>query len=181
MGRGSGQGASAARRCMEKDPKKRLRDIGGAMAWIEQGSGTVEAQIAAASPRHSRRWLWPAVGAGALALGAVLLWAPWRSRQAAVPVRFEMGPTEKMKFVAGGAMAVSPDGHWMVFPATGEDGVARYWARSLDTVEARALPGTETANVPAAWSGEPVFLFTTNNKHCGKRISARLILSEAAG
>ncbi len=46
-----------------------------------------------------------------------------------------------MKFFYGGAMAVSPDGHWMVFPATSEDGVARYWLRSLDTVEARAASG----------------------------------------
>ena len=55
-------------------------------------------------------------------------------------VRFEVGESEKMKFFYGGAMAVSPDGHWMVFPATGEDGVNRYWLRSLDTVEARPLP-----------------------------------------
>src|SRR5262249_8524883 len=59
-----------------------------------------------------------------------------------------------MKFFYGGAMAVSPDGHWMVFPATGEDGVNRYWLRSLDTVEARPLPGTETAYVPPAWSAD---------------------------
>jgi hypothetical protein len=70
-----------------------------------------------------------------------------------------------MKFFTGGAMAVSPDGHWMVFPATGEDGVARYWVRSLETVEARPVPGTETAYVPAAWSGDSRFvLFTTNTK-----------------
>ena len=69
--------------------------------------------------------------------------------------------TEKMKFFYGGAMAVSPDGRWMVFPATGEDGVARYWIRSLDTVEARPLPGTETAYVPAAWSGDSRHVFFT--------------------
>jgi Tol biopolymer transport system component len=40
----------------------------------------------------------------------------------------------------------------MVFPATGEDKVNRYWLRSLETVEARPLAGTEGAYVPAAWS-----------------------------
>jgi hypothetical protein len=45
-------------------------------------------------------------------------------------VRFEVGESDTMKFFYGGAMAVSPDGHWMVFPATGEDGVNRYWIRS---------------------------------------------------
>jgi hypothetical protein len=27
-----------------------------------------------------------------------------------------------MTFTNGGAMTISPDGHWMVFPAIGEDG-----------------------------------------------------------
>jgi Tol biopolymer transport system component len=41
-----------------------------------------------------------------------------------------------------------------VFPAIGEDGLTRYWIRSLDGIEARALPGTETVDTapPAAWS-----------------------------
>jgi eukaryotic-like serine/threonine-protein kinase len=59
-----------------------------------------------------------------------------------------------MSFFYGGAMAVSPDGRWLVFPATGDDGVSRYWLRSLDTVEARALPGTEGAYVPVAWTAD---------------------------
>ncbi len=60
-----------------------------------------------------------------------------------------------MTFITGGSMSVSPDGHWMVFPANGEDGVTRYWLRSLDGVDVRALPGTETiapAASPVAWS-----------------------------
>ena len=66
-----------------------------------------------------------------------------------------------MQFIYGGAMAVSPDGHWLVFPAKGEDGVARYWLRSLDTVEARALPGTEGAFVPAAWTYDSRYVVFT--------------------
>ena len=66
-----------------------------------------------------------------------------------------------MQFVYGGAMAVSPDGHWLVFPARGEDGVVRYWLRSLDTVEARALPGTEGAFVPAAWTSDSRYVVFT--------------------
>src|SRR5262249_60475793 len=83
------------------------------------------------------------------------VWTPWRAtRGRGRPVRFEVAETEKMKFFYGDFMAVSPDGHWMVFPATGEDGVNRYWLRSLETVEARPLPGTETAYVPAAWTAD---------------------------
>lgn len=156
------------RRCLEKDPKKRLRDIGEAMAWVEQGTGPVEAQpTQTVTMRRKPGWLWPAVSAGALALAAAaaVVWAPWRPANAGVPVRFEVSPSEKMRFFTGAAMAVSPDGHWMVFPATGEDGVAHYWVRSLDTVEARPLPGTDAAYVPAAWSGDSRYiLFTTDQK-----------------
>jgi Tol biopolymer transport system component len=51
---------------------------------------------------------------------------------------------------------VSPDGRWMVFPAVSADGVMRYWLRSLDGVEARALSGAEVNPIgpPAAWSAD---------------------------
>jgi hypothetical protein len=86
-------------------------------------------------------------------------------------VRFEVAESDKMKFFYGGAMAVSPDGRWMVFPATGEDGVNRYWIRSLETVEARPLAGTETAFVPAAWSADSRYvLFTALSAQQLKRV-----------
>src|SRR5262249_11596972 len=113
---------------------------------------------------------WPAVAtATVVVVGvAIAIWAPWRAQTTPTQaVRFEVQPTEKMKFTVGGNMAVSPDGHWMVFPATGEDGVTRHWVRSLDTVEARPLPGTETVSLPppAAWSYDSRYVvFTTNNK-----------------
>jgi Tol biopolymer transport system component len=69
-------------------------------------------------------------------------------------VSLEVGETDTMRFFYGGAMSVSPDGRWMVFPAVGEDGASRYWLRSLETVEARPLAGTETAYVPAGWSAD---------------------------
>jgi len=67
-------------------------------------------------------------------------------------VRFEVGPSDKMTFINQAAMAVSPDGRWMVFPAFGEDGARHYFIRALDGVEVRALPGPNTAQPPAAWS-----------------------------
>ena len=117
-----------------------------------------------------KKWLWPAVAAGAVVIAgaALALWAPWRSQPGAgTAVRFEVGPAEKMTFMAGGAMAVSPDGHWMVFPAIGEDGVMRYWLRSLDGVEVRALPGTELGGNPApvSWSWDSRYvIFAANRK-----------------
>jgi Tol biopolymer transport system component len=57
-----------------------------------------------------------------------------------------------MGFISQAAMAVSPDGRWMVFPALGEDGIRHYYIRALDGVEVRALPGADNQQAPASWS-----------------------------
>jgi eukaryotic-like serine/threonine-protein kinase len=165
------------KRCLEKDPNKRLRHIGDVMALLDEPvSGEYSAPAVAPPAARSRgaRWLWPVVAVGVLLLAvAGAVWAPWRSQTSATgqAVRFEVGETDKLKFFYGAAMAVSPDGHWMVFPAVGEDGVARYWLRSLDTVEARPLPGTETAYVPAAWTADSRHvLFATLNSQTLKKV-----------
>jgi Tol biopolymer transport system component/predicted Ser/Thr protein kinase len=147
------------RRCLEKDPQKRLRHIGDVMALFD------EARVGQSADAATRLWPVAAIVIVAAAAAALVIWAPWRSATSGVrPVRFEVGETERMKFFYGDFMAVSPDGHWMVFPATGEDGVNRYWLRSLETVEARPLPGTESAYVPAAWSSDSRYaIFTLQN------------------
>jgi Tol biopolymer transport system component/predicted Ser/Thr protein kinase len=153
------------RRCLEKDPQKRLRHVGDVMSLLDDApsSGAGLQPATAASAAAQKRWLWPSIAAAVVLLAgvALALWAPGRSDALKESVRFEVAENEKMKFFAGGAMAVSPDGHWMVFPATGEDGVNRYWLRSLDTVEARPLPGTEGAFVPASWSGDSRYVIFT--------------------
>jgi Tol biopolymer transport system component len=147
------------KRCLEKDPQKRLRHIGDVMALLD------ESRVGQSAAAATWSWLVGAIVIVSAAAAALLLWAPWRSATSGGrPVRLEVGETEKMKFFYGDFMAVSPDGHWMVFPATGEDGVNRYWLRSLETVEARPLPGTETAYVPAAWTSDSRFvIFTLQN------------------
>jgi Tol biopolymer transport system component/tRNA A-37 threonylcarbamoyl transferase component Bud32 len=145
------------KRCLEKDPQKRLRHIGDVMSLLDEPvSGEASKMPTSVSgSRGNVRWPWATIAVVAIiAAGAALfVLAPWRSAATrGRPVRFEVAETEKMRFFYGGFMVVSPDGRWMVFPATGEDKVNRYWLRSLETVEARPLPGTEGAYVPAAWS-----------------------------
>ena len=143
------------KRCLDKDPNKRLRHIGDVMALLDDPPSGSQTSVAAPPPESSgRKWLWPAVAVAVVAAAALALWAPWRKPPAPTQaVRFEVGPAEKMAFVPGGAMAVSPDGRWMVFPATGEDGMNRYYLRSLDGVEVRPLQDTEgTILPPVAWS-----------------------------
>jgi Tol biopolymer transport system component len=165
------------KRCLEKDPQKRPRHIGDVMLLLDEPpSGEYSPTTAtpsAPTESKSKKWLWPVVAAGLVVVvgGAVAVWAPWRSQSVGEAVRFEVGESDTMKFFYGGAMAVSPDGHWMVFPATGGDGVNRYWIRSLDSVEARPLAGTETAFVPAGWSADSRYvLFTALNAQQLKRV-----------
>jgi eukaryotic-like serine/threonine-protein kinase len=154
------------KRCLEKDPQKRLRHIGDVMSLLDDApSSGAGFQPATGASAPGKRWLWPAVAAGVVVItgaASIALWAPWRSQPDVTPVRFEVAESDTMKFFSGGAMAVSPDGHWMVFPATGDDSVARYWLRSLDTVEARPLPGTEGAFVPASWSADSRYVVFTS-------------------
>ncbi len=168
------------KRCLEKDPQKRLRHIGDVMALLDEpASGEHAARgrrlkqaraVRSGSGLQSLRSRSSARRRGLDRAGA------WRGQTGTgQAVRFEVGETDKLKFFYGAAMAVSPDGHWMVFPAVGEDGVARYWLRSLDTVEARPLPGTETAYVPAAWTGDSrhVHLHDARQSRCSGRWTSR--------
>ena len=155
------------RKCLEKKPAERwhsahdlkqtleLIDLAGPTNASASVSGSGMQPVVEMPAR--RKWLWLAIAAtGVIAAVALALWAPWRKAPPTQAVRFEVGPAEKMTFISGGAMAVSPDGRWMVFPAIGEDGVTRYYIRALDGVEVRALPGSETTGVasPASWSND---------------------------
>jgi eukaryotic-like serine/threonine-protein kinase len=154
------------RKCLEKKPSDRwhsAHDLKPTLELIDlagptsASASTSSSGIQPVTPLpSSRKWLLPAVAAvGVVAAGAALaLWAPWRKAAPTQAVRFEVGPADKMTLNSGAAMAVSPDGRWMVFPATGDDGRTRYYIRALDGVEVRALPGTEGPAVlaPAFWS-----------------------------
>src|SRR5579863_1608629 len=150
------------RKCLEKKPEDRwhsahdlkpmleLIDLTGPTSASTSMSGSGVQPVE--RPRQ-KKWLWPSIAAGVIAAGVALsLWAPWRKAAPTQAVRFEVGPAEKMGFISQAAMAVSPDGRWMVFPALGEDGVRHYYIRALDGVEVRALPGADNQQAPASWS-----------------------------
>ena len=141
-------------RCLQKDPKQRLRDIGDARISLDEVlSGTPEAALASAGQGATPRWRsalpWALLGATAIALGA-LAFVHFSERPAAPAqlLRYEVPLPEKTSFVAnpgGVSIAISPDGRHLAFPAKGADGFAQVWVRDLDSLESRPLPGTEGA------------------------------------
>ena len=135
-------------RCLVKDPKRRLRDVGD--AWYLLGSEHLAAADSTGS--SPARWLGWGVAA-VLAIGYVvgdLFLQPQSTRAAPESRRFAFdGPDG----APADALSVSPDGRHIAFVAANSDGEEQVWVRSLSTLEARPLPGTERARRSAViWS-----------------------------
>ena len=136
-------------RCLEKDPKRRMRDIGDARADIEAASAQYSTPQGAPAAgmaqrqRSVRPWAWSAGIALALVAGAAIgryLLAPVPAPS--TPVRFEIILPE------GSRAVISPDGARLAL--TSSKGLL---IRDLDRLENRLLPGTEGAESPF-WAGD---------------------------
>jgi Tol biopolymer transport system component len=144
-------------RCLQKDPKQRLRDIGDARISLDEVlSGAPDAAppvvaIAAAVP--AAQWkLWLVAGViGALVSAAgFLAFLLLRQKTPVVQaMRFEIPVPER--FVLG-SYALSPNGRQLAFIGTGTDGQPRVWVRSVDALDVRPLDGTEGAAGFLFWS-----------------------------
>jgi Tol biopolymer transport system component/tRNA A-37 threonylcarbamoyl transferase component Bud32 len=143
--------------CLQKAPKNRLRDIGDAWQLMEENPGP----LASVPPPARRRWLWPAIAA-LLTIGfGTVSWMYFRAQPAAAQrIQFQLAPPNGQTIPLGSAFAVSPDGRYLAFAATGDDKVTRLWIRSLDSLQARPLPGTEMRVFPPPmfWSPDSSFV-----------------------
>jgi Tol biopolymer transport system component/predicted Ser/Thr protein kinase len=135
------------RRCLEKDPKKRLRDIGEAMAWVENAPAA-----ATAASRSRLGWVPWAVAAAAVVALATVSWMLWPRETDRPLVRqdVDLGPdifmTGPVRFVP--SVVFSPDGTRVAFLArSSETGKLKLFTRTLDQPKAIALPGTEGGGI----------------------------------
>jgi serine/threonine protein kinase len=133
-------------RCLEKDPKRRLQDIGDMDLLLEpQATG-----VAAQPPTRSTR-IWPVAAAVLGLAAAVVSYLHFSERPPRAEVtRFEISPPEKTSFSS--SFAISPDGRMLAFTAAGSDGRSRIWLKPMDSLEARPLNGTDGAQNPVIWS-----------------------------
>jgi eukaryotic-like serine/threonine-protein kinase len=146
------------RRCLERDARKRLRDIGDARAELEEPVPAAPVRSATAVRRLP--WIVTAVLAVAAAgLSAIHF---REAPSVLLPVRFTVPPPEKGSF--GPWLSFSPDGQYLAFTGSSEDGVSRLWLRSMASLQSRPLPGTE-GTVTAFWSPDSRFIaFQTAGK-----------------
>jgi Tol biopolymer transport system component len=148
------------RRCLEKDPDSRLHDIADARLELHdaEGSSRDESRISPEAARTLHRWRTVAIGASIvasalLAVPAVRNWGPAppvRSLTSRAVIRL---PARTALADENAAVTVSPDGRTLVVAAN-TDGIARgawpgvasrLYARPIDQLEFRPIPGTEGA------------------------------------
>ena len=146
-------------RCLEKDPKRRLRDAGDAMLLLDT---TPAAATAAAAP-SSKAPLWALGGVAALlaiALGALSYVHVRETPQAPEVVRFEAPLPDEVNFTQYGVSSMSPDGRKIAFAAFGNDSTPRIWIRSFDSGTTRVLEEARITqqSFPFAWSPDSRFV-----------------------
>ena len=149
------------RRCLERDPKRRLRDIGEARVLLESlvvGSADDLLGPAIPDPTEPRADLWRRASPWLVALlGIAIGLASWVSRPAArepaltAPVaRFAIPLPAGAEFVPGGApslgLAISNDGRRIAYKA--RSGGSSLWLRRLDGLEIEPVDGPAGSSQP---------------------------------
>jgi serine/threonine protein kinase/Tol biopolymer transport system component len=135
-------------RCLRKDPKERLHDIGDAR--LELLEKDESAPAAMAPPRAPRSGALLALVSIAAVLGiGGAVWSLASTRRAApvrAPLKLHVLPPPGT--LSSGPIDISPDGTKLAFTATGADGRTLVYVRSLDALEAKPLAGTDGADAP---------------------------------
>ncbi len=156
------------RKCLEKDPRKRLRDIGDAWELLDE---------AAPAERRPSHVAWAVATATTLALIALAL-VHFRERQPVAELtRFQIPQMPRTNENAGVPLTpqeVSPDGRKLAFMGVGADGKKQLWIRSFDSLEPRLLPGVEPDSPktpePFFWSSDSRFIAFLSMDHKLKKV-----------
>jgi Tol biopolymer transport system component/tRNA A-37 threonylcarbamoyl transferase component Bud32 len=126
------------RRCLEKDPKQRLRDIGDARSLLQEPESGTESPAQAKGLPHA--WIPWAMAALAVGVG---LWGwlrPGPPRQSVPTAR--VATSLPIRNSPGG-LAISRDGSRIAFVSA--SGAGQIYVRAMDQLEAKPIPGTEGA------------------------------------
>ena len=150
--------------CLQKDPKKRLRDVADGLAIVEE---TPDQEVSQGTAKAISIWPW-AIAAAACLVAAGLAFILFRGKTTPVTeaYRLTIRLPEHVTFSPSAALALSPDGHRVAFPAVGSDGRTSIWVQDLDG-EARALPDADPIidSPPVFWSPDSRYVvFASDSK-----------------
>jgi eukaryotic-like serine/threonine-protein kinase len=147
------------RTCLEKDPEERWQsahDLASQLRWIQQSGSQLNLPAQRGVRRKTREYAaWALVLLLTLAVAGLSV--PYiRSQPLDESIQFSIGEPPGARFNPGNLVAptpaVSPDGRHIVF-STFTSGHGLLYLRSLDTAEARPIPGTEGGSLPF-WSAD---------------------------
>jgi serine/threonine-protein kinase len=159
------------RRCLERDPKQRLRDIGEARIALSRPADPPEPEGAAAGPRRGRWGL-----AAAVALAVLAFAVGFALRRPAPPPAPLVGPdtvVRQLTFEPGleTEPSFSPDGNYVAYTTDGQG--------SLDIVvvpvaggAARRLVATASDEAQPAWSPDGTQVAFTAARDADGRLKA---------
>jgi Tol biopolymer transport system component len=136
--------ARLLRRCLQKEPQKRVQHIGDARLELDEPDTALPAGLDSPPRELGReRWLWAA------AVVVALLAAGWIGYRAVPAEPAEM--RLEISYPGFGGYAISPDGLYIAYSADGDNG-RQIWLRPLGPpIEPRAVPGTQGGSYPF-WS-----------------------------
>ena len=174
------------RRCLEKDPKRRLRDIGDVWDLLEDPAAG--GAVAGARPARGAAGAWTAAAVFAIVAMAAG-WIAWRATRPVdhplTQFSMDLGPAAMTG--ASTTVAISPDGRRLAFPARGADGRKQLATRLFNEAAPTLLPGTEGGYDPFfSPDGEWIGFFSGGHVwkisvHGGAPVSLTSILSTQSG
>jgi eukaryotic-like serine/threonine-protein kinase len=168
--------------CLEKQPERRFQSANDIAFALESLSGvtshssqqtllTVSAPVSSPRTWTRERFVWLGICVMLIIAMATLLFALLtRSQPSSQPIRLALTTSDKAPLPA--SVTVSPDGSRVAFLADNTEGKRLLWVRSLDSLTAQPLSGTEGATAPF-WSPD--------SRSIGYFANGKLFKVEAAG
>ena len=146
-------------RCLEKDPKRRLRDIGDALWELDRIEHFKSPQAGDARTTRSKMPVWKRLSLAAVALVVIAAVAIPASHYLERPISSQTSKFEIQTSLMTNPyqVSISPDGGTVAYVAAVQNGKRALFVRQIDSVVAQSLPGTEGAIV-AFWSPDSQYI-----------------------